>query len=92
MARVFGFSTVTDGIGMGPEGIKYSLVSCEVIADSIEVAVNGQRMDRVVAVGGCVKKKMPWSIMAMARMKCPESSLMPAPSSRASGRARSSQL
>ncbi len=70
MPQVFGFPTVTDGIGMGTEGMKYSLVSREVIADSIEVAVNGQRMDGVVAVGGC-DKNMPGSLMAMARMNVP---------------------
>ncbi len=70
MPQVFGFPTVTDGIGMGTEGMKYSLVSREVIADSIEVAVNGQRMDGVVAVGGC-DKNMPGSMMAMARMNVP---------------------
>src|SRR4030095_4918710 len=68
--QVFGFPTVTDGIGMGTEGMKYSLVSREVIADSIEVAVQGQRMDGVVAVGGC-DKNMPGSMMAMARMNVP---------------------
>jgi dihydroxy-acid dehydratase len=70
MPQVFGFPTVTDGIGMGTEGMKYSLVSREVIADSIEVAVNGQRMDGVVAVGGC-DKNMPGSMMALARMNVP---------------------
>jgi dihydroxy-acid dehydratase len=70
MPQVFGFPTVTDGIGMGTEGMKYSLVSREVIADSIEVAVNGQRMDGVVAVGGC-DKNMPGAMMAMARMNVP---------------------
>ena len=70
MPQVFGFPTVTDGIGMGTEGMKYSLVSREVIADSIEVAVNGQCMDGVVAVGGC-DKNMPGSVMAMARMNVP---------------------
>ncbi len=70
MPQVFGFPTVTDGIGMGTEGMKYSLVSREVIADSIEVAVNGRRMDGVVAVGGC-DKNMPGSIMAIARMNVP---------------------
>ena len=67
MPQVFGFPTVTDGIGMGTEGMKYSLVSREVIADSIETAVNGQLMDGVVCVGGC-DKNMPGSMMAMARM------------------------
>jgi dihydroxy-acid dehydratase len=68
--QVFGVPTVTDGIGMGTEGMKYSLVSREVIADAIEVAVNGQCMDGVVCVGGC-DKNMPGSLMAMARMNVP---------------------
>jgi len=68
--QVFGFPTVTDGIGMGTEGMKYSLVSREVIADAIEVAVMGQCMDGVVCVGGC-DKNMPGSMMAMARMNVP---------------------
>jgi dihydroxy-acid dehydratase len=70
MPQVFGFPTVTDGIGMGTEGMKYSLVSREVIADAIETAVNGQLMDGVVCVGGC-DKNMPGSMMAMARMNVP---------------------
>ena len=70
MPQVFGFPTVTDGIAMGTEGMKYSLVSREVIADSIEVAVNGQCMDGVVAVGGC-DKNMPGAMMAIARMNVP---------------------
>jgi dihydroxy-acid dehydratase len=70
MPQVFGFPTVTDGIGMGTEGMKYSLVSREVIADAIEVAVNGQRMDGVVVVGGC-DKNQPAGMMAMARMNVP---------------------
>jgi dihydroxy-acid dehydratase len=70
MPQVFGFPTVTDGIGMGTEGMKLSLVSREVIADSIEVAVNGQLMDGVVCVGGC-DKNMPGSMMAMARVNVP---------------------
>ena len=68
--QVFGFPTVTDGIGMGTEGMKYSLVSREVIADAIEVAVMGQCMDGVVCVGGC-DKNMPGAMMAMARMNVP---------------------
>src|SRR5216110_1699775 len=68
--QVFGFPTVTDGIGMGTEGMKYSLVSREVIADAIEVAVNGQMMDGVLCVGGC-DKNMPGSMMAMARINVP---------------------
>jgi dihydroxy-acid dehydratase len=70
MPQVFGFPTVTDAIGMGTEGMKYSLVSREVIADAIEVAVNGQCMDGVVCVGGC-DKNMPGCMMAMARMNVP---------------------
>jgi dihydroxy-acid dehydratase len=70
MPQVFGFPTVTDGIGMGTEGMKLSLVSREVIADAIEVAVNGQLMDGVVCVGGC-DKNMPGSVMAMARINVP---------------------
>src|SRR6202008_1285067 len=58
------------GIGMGTEGMKYSLVARKVIADAIEVAVNGQCMDGVVCVGGC-DKNMPGSMMAMARMNVP---------------------
>src|SRR5664279_3324705 len=68
--QVFGFPTVTDGIGMGTEGMKYSLVSREVIADAIEVAVMGQCMDGVLAVGGC-DKNMPGAMMAMARINIP---------------------
>jgi len=70
MPQMFGFPTVTDGIGMGTEGMKYSLVSREVIADSIETAVNGQAMDGVMCIGGC-DKNMPGSVMAMARMNVP---------------------
>src|SRR5215470_16083021 len=70
MPQVFGFPTVTDGIGMGTEGMKYSLVSREVIADAIEVAVNGQCMDGVLCVGGC-DKNMPGAMMAMARINVP---------------------
>src|SRR5215470_6964969 len=68
--QVFGFPTVTDGIGMGTEGMKYSLVSREVIADAIEVAVMGQCMDGVLCVGGC-DKNMPGCMIAMARMNVP---------------------
>src|SRR6266487_4249583 len=70
MPQAFGFPTVTDGIGMGTEGMKYSLVSREVIADAIETAVNGQLMDGVICVGGC-DKNMPGSVMAMARINVP---------------------
>ncbi|MGQ0547347.1 MAG: dihydroxy-acid dehydratase [Betaproteobacteria bacterium] len=68
--QTFGFPTVTDGIGMGTEGMKYSLVSREVIADAIETAVNGQLMDGVLCVGGC-DKNMPGGMMAMARINVP---------------------
>jgi dihydroxy-acid dehydratase len=70
MPQVFGFPTVTDGIGMGTEGMKYSLVSREVIADAIETSVNGQMMDGVLCVGGC-DKNMPGAMMAMARINVP---------------------
>jgi len=70
MPQVFGFPTVTDGIGMGTDGMKYSLVSREVIADAIETAVNGQLMDGVLCVGGC-DKNMPGAMMAMARINVP---------------------
>src|SRR5512138_3251050 len=68
--QTFGFPTVTDGIGMGTEAMKYSLVSREVIADAIETSVNGQAMDGVLVVGGC-DKNMPGAMMAMARMNVP---------------------
>src|SRR5438477_12688311 len=70
MPQVFGFPTVTDGIGMGTEGMKYSLVSREVIADAIEVAVNGQCMDGVLCVGGC-DTNMPGTKMVLARITVP---------------------
>ena len=70
MPQVFGFPTVTDGIGMGTDGMKYSLVSREVIADAIETSVNGQMMDGVVCVGGC-DKNMPGAMIGMARINVP---------------------
>ena len=70
MPQTFGVPTVTDGIGMGTEGMKYSLVSREVIADAIETSVNGQMMDGVICVGGC-DKNMPGAMMAMARINVP---------------------
>ncbi len=70
MPQVFGTVTVSDGIAMGTEGMKYSLVSREVIADSIETACNGESMDGVVAVGGC-DKNMPGALIAMARINIP---------------------
>jgi dihydroxy-acid dehydratase len=70
MPQVFGTITVSDGISMGTEGMKYSLVSREVIADSIETACGAQSMDGVVAVGGC-DKNMPGAMIAIARMNIP---------------------
>ncbi len=69
-AQVFGTPTISDGIGMGTEGMKYSLVSREVIADSIETCVMGQWMDGVVVIGGC-DKNMPGGMMALARTNVP---------------------
>ncbi|MFM7321259.1 MAG: dihydroxy-acid dehydratase [Armatimonadota bacterium] len=70
MPQTFGTITVSDGISMGTEGMKYSLVSREVIADSIETAVNAQSMDAVIAIGGC-DKNMPGAIIALARLDLP---------------------
>jgi len=70
MPQMFGTITVSDGISMGTEGMKYSLVSREVIADSIETACNAQSMDGLLAVGGC-DKNMPGAMIAMARMNIP---------------------
>ncbi|HEY9016031.1 MAG TPA: dihydroxy-acid dehydratase, partial [Gemmatimonadales bacterium] len=70
MPQVFGTVTVSDGISMGTEGMKYSLVSREVIADSIETACGAQSMDGVLAVGGC-DKNMPGAMIAIARMNIP---------------------
>jgi len=70
MPQTFGTITVSDGISMGTEGMKYSLVSREVIADSIETACGAQSMDGVVAVGGC-DKNMPGAMIAIARMNIP---------------------
>ena len=69
-AQMFGTPTVSDGIGMGTEGMKYSLVSREVIADSIETCVNGLWQDGVVVIGGC-DKNMPGGMMAIARTNVP---------------------
>jgi len=69
-SQVFGVPTISDGIGMGTEGMKYSLVSREVIADGIETCVNGQWMDGVIVIGGC-DKNMPGGIMAIARCDVP---------------------
>ncbi len=70
MPQRFGTITISDGISMGTEGMKYSLVSREVIADSIETVCNGQSMDGVLAIGGC-DKNMPGAMIAMARMNIP---------------------
>ncbi|MEK7671948.1 MAG: dihydroxy-acid dehydratase, partial [Bacteroidota bacterium] len=70
MPQVFGTITVSDGISMGTEGMKYSLVSREVIADSIETVCNAQSMDGVMAIGGC-DKNMPGAMIAIARMNIP---------------------
>jgi dihydroxy-acid dehydratase len=70
MPQMFGVPTITDGIGMGTEAMKYSLVSREVIADAIETAVNGQAMDGVLVCGGC-DKNMPGGMIAILRMNVP---------------------
>ena len=70
MPQIFGTITISDGISMGTEGMKYSLVSREVIADSIETACSGQSMDGVLAIGGC-DKNMPGAMIAIARMNIP---------------------
>lgn len=70
MPQMFGTITISDGISMGTEGMKYSLVSREVIADSIETVCNGQSMDGVLALGGC-DKNMPGAMIAIARINIP---------------------
>ncbi len=70
MPQLFGTITISDGIAMGTEGMKYSLVSREVIADSIETVCQGQSMDGLLAIGGC-DKNMPGAMIAMARMNIP---------------------
>ncbi len=70
MPQMFGTITISDGISMGTEGMKYSLVSREVIADSIETVCQGQSMDGVIALGGC-DKNMPGAMIALARMNIP---------------------
>lgn len=70
MPQMFGVPTVTDGISMGTEGMKYSLVSREVIADAIETAVQSQFMDGVLVLGGC-DKNMPGGMIALLRMNVP---------------------
>jgi dihydroxy-acid dehydratase len=70
MPQVFGTITISDGISMGTEGMKFSLVSREVIADSIETVCNGQSMDGVLAIGGC-DKNIPGALIALARLNIP---------------------
>ncbi|MBW8317348.1 MAG: dihydroxy-acid dehydratase [Thiobacillus sp.] len=69
-AQVFGTPTISDGMAMGTEGMKYSLVSREVIADCIETCVQGQWMDGVLVIGGC-DKNMPGGLMGMLRANVP---------------------
>jgi len=70
MPQMFGTITISDGISMGTPGMRYSLVSREVIADSIETVCNGQLMDGLIAIGGC-DKNMPGAMMAIARLNIP---------------------
>ena len=70
MPQLFGTITISDGISMGTPGMRYSLVSREVIADSIETVCNGQLMDGLIAIGGC-DKNMPGAMMAIARLNIP---------------------
>src|ERR1700739_3257765 len=67
MPQIFGTITVSDGISMGTEGMKYSLVSREVIADSIETVCGAARVDGLFAIGGC-DKKMPGGVSAIPRV------------------------
>jgi dihydroxy-acid dehydratase len=69
-AQLFGTPTISDGMAMGTEGMKYSLVSREVIADCIETCVGGQWMDGVLTIGGC-DKNMPGAMMGMIRANVP---------------------
>ncbi|MCW5638177.1 MAG: dihydroxy-acid dehydratase [Rubrivivax sp.] len=69
-AQVFGTPTISDGMAMGTEGMKYSLVSREVIADCVETCVGGQWMDGVMVIGGC-DKNMPGGMMGMLRANVP---------------------
>ncbi|MGN8087353.1 dihydroxy-acid dehydratase [Ralstonia sp. 22086] len=68
--QTFGTPTISDGMSMGTEGMKFSLISREVIADCIETCVNGQWMDGVVVIGGC-DKNMPGGMIALARTNVP---------------------
>ena len=69
-AQIFGTPTISDGMAMGTEGMKYSLVSREVIADCVETCVGGQWMDGVLVLGGC-DKNMPGGMMGMLRANVP---------------------
>ena len=69
-AQVFGTPTISDGMAMGTEGMKYSLISREVISDCIETCVQGQWLDGVLVVGGC-DKNMPGGLMGMLRANVP---------------------
>ena len=68
--QIFGTPTISDGMSMGTEGMKFSLISREVIADCIETCVNGQWLDGCVVIGGC-DKNMPGGMIAMARTNVP---------------------
>jgi len=68
--QIFGTPTISDGMAMGTEGMKYSLVSREVIADCVETCVGGQWMDGVIVIGGC-DKNMPGGMMGMLRANVP---------------------
>ena len=70
MPQVFGTITVSDGISMGTRGMKYCLISREVIADSIETVCQAQQMDGLLAIGGC-DKNMPGAMIAIARLNIP---------------------
>ncbi len=70
MPQMFGTITVSDGISMGTQGMKYSLISREIIADSIETVSRGQCFDGVLAIGGC-DKNMPGAMIAIARLNIP---------------------
>ncbi|MGM9512942.1 dihydroxy-acid dehydratase [Roseateles sp. DB2] len=68
--QIFGTPTISDGMAMGTEGMKYSLVSREVISDCVETCVGGQWMDGVIVIGGC-DKNMPGGMMGMLRANVP---------------------
>ena len=70
MPQTFGVITISDGISMGTPGMKYSLISREIIADSIDTVANGQCMDGLLVIGGC-DKNMPGGMMALARVNVP---------------------